>query len=114
MIEANPPIDYIGEVTILANQKYTSVTIEAASPCTIFFVPRKYAEKWIFEDSKILRKISERVAFKLYQSSIEKGMKLFYPSDFILIDYIVKTSINNNIEVNHPILINKTRNVLAE
>ena len=114
MIESNPPIDYIGEVTILANQEFTSVTIEASKPCIVFFVPRKYAEKWIFENVEILKRISSRVAYKLYRSSIEKGMKLFYPSDFILIDYIVKNCIHNNSENNYPLLINKTRIILAE
>ena len=114
MLESNPAIDYIGEVTILANQKLTSVSIEAAKPSLIFFVPRKYAEKWIFEDLALLRRLSARVAYKLYRSSIENGMKFFYPSDYIFIDYLIKKASQNNVKERQYVKIDDTRMMIAE
>jgi len=114
MLESNPAIDYIGDVTILADQKFTSVSIEAAKPSLVFFVPRKYAEKWIFEDLVLLKKISARVACKLYCTSIENGMKFFYPSDYIFIDYIIKKSSQNNIKELQCVKIDETRTMIAE
>ncbi len=114
MLESNPAIDYIGEVTILANQEFTSVSIEAAKPSLIFFVPRKYAEKWIFEDLALLKRLSAKVAYKLYRSSIENGMKFFYPSDYIFIDYLIKKASQNNVKERQHVKIDDTRITIAE
>lgn len=91
MIESNLAIDFIGEVTILAKKERTSVTIEAVTENTIVYIPRKDAEKWVAEDEVILRKMAERTAFKLYRSSYNNGLKLFYPPSYLLADYLVKT-----------------------
>jgi len=114
MIESNPAIDYIGEVTILANQQLTSVSIEASKPCIIFFVPRKYAEKWIYEDSALLKRLAQRVANKLYCSSRENGMKFFYPADYIFIDYLVKKASKINWQKAKSMKIEDTRTKIAE
>ncbi|NMB14780.1 MAG: Crp/Fnr family transcriptional regulator [Gallicola sp.] len=114
MIETNPAIDYIGEVTILAQQKYTSVTIEASKPSTVFYIPRKTAEKWIFENVEILSRLTIRVANKLYRSSLENGMKLFYSSDYILIDYLVKIAAAHKITGIKRYKFPHTRSFMAE
>lgn len=114
MIEMNPAIDYIGEVTILANQKVTSVSIESTMKNIVFFVPRHLAEQWIFSNIEILKKLSQKVANKLYSSSSEKGKNLFYPSDFILIDYLLKRATRENISTYTNISLNETRIVLSE
>lgn len=41
MIEKNEPIDFIGEVTILAGMPKTSVTIETITESIIMYIPRK-------------------------------------------------------------------------
>lgn len=114
MIETNPAIDYIGEVTILADQKFTSVTIEASKPAHVFFLPRASAEEWIFGNVEILGKLTRRVANKLYCSSSENGMKLFYSSDYILIDYLVKTALAHKIEILKKYRFTQTRAFMAE
>ncbi len=114
MIEANPAIDYIGEVTILSKQEKTSVTIEALTDSIVFFVPRKHAEEWIFSDLELLGRISERVAYKLYRSSIESGKKLYYSSDFIFVDYLVKKGRELEVEQEGEVKLLATRMVLAE
>ena len=48
MIETNKAIDFIGEVTLLANMPKTSVTIEALTENTVIYLPRKESEHWIF------------------------------------------------------------------
>ena len=37
MIERNDPIDFVGEVTILAEKERTSVTIETLTECTVLY-----------------------------------------------------------------------------
>ena len=71
MIERNDPIDFVGEVTILAEKERTSVTIETLTECTVLYFSRK-------------------VAYKLYRSSYNRGSKLFYPPQYLLLDYLVK------------------------
>ena len=41
MIERNDPIDFVGEVTILAGKPRTSVTIETTTACTVLYFPEK-------------------------------------------------------------------------
>lgn len=114
MLETNPAIDFIGEVTILARQPLASVTIEAAEECVVFGLARRYAEKWIFSDIDILGLISSRVAYKLYRNSLNRGMRLFYPSEFIFLDYLIKEGSENDIRRVKTFKINKTRLVISE
>ena len=58
MIERNDPIDFIGEVTILAGKPRTSVTIETTTPCTVLYFSRKDFEDWIAQDIHFLRLVS--------------------------------------------------------
>lgn len=90
MIETNTAIDFIGEVTLLAGMERTSVTIEAVSACTVIYISRKEAERWFNSDQHILRKMAERTAFKLYRSSYNNGLKLYYPPAFLLADHLVR------------------------
>lgn len=62
MIETNKAIDFIGEVTILAEMERTSVTIEAVTENTVIYIPRSDAEKWLYLDPHILRKM-QRLLF---------------------------------------------------
>lgn len=90
MIESNKAIDFIGEVTILAEMPRTSVTIEATTEMAVAYMSRADAERWLSQDIEILRKVSQKVAFKLYRSSYSNGAKLFYPPSYLLLDYLVK------------------------
>ncbi len=90
MIETNRAIDFIGEVTLLANQQKTSVTIEALTANTVIYLPRREAEQWVNTDIHILRKMAEHTAFKLYRSSYNNGLKLYYPPVFLLADHLVR------------------------
>lgn len=90
MIETNKAIDFIGEVTLLAGLPRTSVTIEALSANTVVYIPRKDAETWVNSDTYILRKMAQRTAFKLYRSSYNNGLKLYYPPTFLIADHLVR------------------------
>lgn len=90
MIERNDPIDFVGEVTILAGKEKTSVTIETLTPCTVLYFSRKDFEHWIAQDIHFLKLITKKVAYKLYRSSYNRGSKLFYPPQYLLLDYLIK------------------------
>lgn len=114
MIEKNEPIDFVGEVTILAGMEKTSVTIETLTETTVVYFTRKDFEYWISQDIHFLRLVSHKVAYKLYRSSYNRGARLFYPPNFILLDYILKHAALLGIERNGEIVIQKTRQELYE
>lgn len=90
MIEKNSPIDFVGEVTILAGQKQTSVTLETITECILLEIPRKDFEEWISQDINLLMLVAKKVAFKLYRSSSKNGAKLFYPPTYLLLEFIIQ------------------------
>ncbi|MCB7318320.1 Crp/Fnr family transcriptional regulator [Lacrimispora sp. 210928-DFI.3.58] len=117
MIETNKPIDFIGEVTILAQMPRTSVTIEAVTETIAAYISRKDAERWLSQDAQILRLVSRHVAFKLYRSSYSNGAKLFYPPSYLLLDYLVQHGRAEGMESAHPpksLTIGQTRQHLQE
>lgn len=114
MIEKNEPIDFIGEVTILAGMQETSVTIETLTPCTAMMFSRTDFEFWISRDIHFLRMVSQKVAFKLYRSSYNRGARLFYPPNFLLLDYILKYVKNEEINEQQYVIIKRTREQLQE
>ncbi len=62
MIEKNEPIDFIGEVTILAGMRQTSVTIETITESIIMYISRENFEEWIKKDIHFLYLVSQKVA----------------------------------------------------
>jgi len=114
MIEKNEPIDFIGEVTILAGMPKTSVTIETITESIIMYIPRKDFEEWIKKDIHFLTLVSQKVALKLYRSSSNRGAKLFYPPHFLLLDYLLQFAQKEKIQKDRTIIIKKTREELYE
>ena len=105
MIEKNEPIDFIGEVTILAGMERTSVTIETLTETTVIYFRRRDFEDWIGRDIHFLRLVAGKVALKLYRSSYNRGARLFYPPNFLLLDYILKQAAHLGIERKKEIII---------
>ena len=114
MIEKNEPIDFVGEVTILAGMEKTSVTIVALTETTVIYFSRKDFEHWIEEDIHFLRLVSHKIAYKLYRSSYNRGARLFYPPNFILLDYVLKQAAQLGIGKKKEITIPKTRQEMYE
>ncbi len=90
MIERNQPIDFIGEVTILADMPITSVTIETTTESIIIYMSRRDFEEWIADDIYFLRLVSQKIAYKLYRSSYNRGARLFYPPHFLLLEFLLR------------------------
>lgn len=114
MIEKNEPIDFVGEVTILAGMPKTSVTIETLTETTVFYISRKDFEDWIAKDIHFLRLVAHKIAYKLYRSSYNRGARLFYPPQFILLDYVLRAAAMEKVEKTGHIIIKKTRQQLYE
>ncbi len=114
MIEKNEPVDFIGEVTILAGMEQTSVTIETLTETTAILFSRRDFEAWIAQDIHFLRLVAGKVAYKLYRSSYNRGARLFYPPQFILLDHILKYAAAEHIEEKKKVLVKKTRQQLYE
>lgn len=114
MIEKNEPIDFIGEVTILAGMERTSVTIETLTETTVIYFRRRDFEDWIERDIHFLRLVAGKVALKLHRSSYNRGARLFYPPQFIVLDYVLKYAAAEGIEEKRQITVQKTRQALYE
>lgn len=114
MIEKNEPIDFIGEVTILAGMPKTSVTIETITESIIMYIPRKDFEDWIKKDIHFLSLVSQKVALKLYRSSSNRGARLFYPPHFLILDFLLKLAQKEKIQKDQTLIIKKTREELCE
>lgn len=114
MIEKNEAIDFVGEVTILAEKERTSVTIETLTECVVFMISRADFEMWISRDIHFLRLVSHKIAYKLYRSSYNRGARLFYPPNFLLLDYLLKYASANEIEQHKGITLRKTREQMRE
>ena len=117
MIEGNRAIDFIGEVTILAGMRHTSVTIEALTDNVVAYISRKDAERWLACDQNILGLAARHTAFKLYRSSYDNGAKLFYPPSYLLLDYLVRFEREKGMESECPpksLTVTCTRQMLQE
>ena len=90
MIEYTQPVDFVGDVTVLARREKVSVTIETAAPSAVLFFARRDFETWLDQDPHLVRELSQRVADKLYQSSYSRGKELFYSSPRLLLEYILR------------------------
>ena len=114
MIEKNEPIDFIGEVTILAEKPLTSVSIETLTECVVFMISREDFEMWIAQDIHLLRLAAHKIAYKLYRSSYTRGARLFYPPTFLFLDYMLKFASAHNIEKKGEVILRKTREGIRE
>lgn len=118
MIETNQAIDFIGEVTVLARQNATSVTIQAVTESDVIYIPREEAEKWLDSDIRFLERVTRHVAFKLYRSSYANGMNMFYPPAYILADYLARSyeqiTEGSTRAKKRPVTIPRTREWIVE
>ena len=101
---------------MLADLPKTSVTIEAVTDNVVAYVSLKDAKRWLREDMNILRLAARHTARKLYRSSYNNGAKLFYPPDFLLLDYLIKYGSQQETgrPDAFPMTINRTRQMLQE
>lgn len=61
-----------------------------------------------------MRLITHKIAYKLYRSSYNRGAKLFYPPNFLLLDYLLKYASLHHIEKTGEITLLKTREGIRE
>ena len=114
MIEYNHPIDIIGDVTLLAEQPKTSVTIETVSPCTVWFFTREDFEYWMHCDNNLLRLMSRKVAQKLYNSSYSRGSEVFYSSTRLMLEFFRRSLKEVQLGNNELFRFPDTRQQLSE
>ncbi|MCF0262026.1 MAG: Crp/Fnr family transcriptional regulator [Sphaerochaetaceae bacterium] len=107
MIERNSPISFVGEVTLVAGAKTTSVTIEATEDCQVAFTSVKNFSSWLDNDPIFLKNIASHIAKKLYISSYYSGERMFYSSKYVLLKYLIGSATQNA-------RIEKTRREMSE
>ena len=111
MIEINDPFSFTGEITLLAGQKITSVTLETITECRIAFLTPERFDLWLHEDIRFLRYVSERIAGKLYLTSYSRGERMFYSSKYILLKYILDACEESD---SGTLIVRKTRQQICE
>lgn len=75
----------------------------------MLYFSRKDFEDWIEQDIHFLRLVSRKVAYKLYRSSYNRGNRLFYPPQHLLLLYFLRY-----IEEYHSTVIRRTREEIHE
>lgn len=75
---------------------------------------RKDFENWIKTDIHFLRLVASKIAFKLYRSSYNRGAKLFYPPQYLLLDFLIQYAHQHQIERKGQITVPFTRQELFE
>lgn len=110
MIEHTGPVDFIGDVTVLAGRPRVSVTIETRLPSTVLFFTRADFEFWMERDPHLVREMARKVADKLYQSSYGRGKELFYSSPRRLMEYLLRETAGTV----GPVRLPATRQQMAE
>lgn len=110
MIEYDRAVDFIGDVSVLAEEASPSVTIETHTRCTVLWFSRVDFEYWISQSPAFLRMLAKNVARKLYISSYNRGKELFYSSPHRLMDFLIRTLGN----IAQPTRLTETRQHIAE
>ena len=109
--QKDSPLDYFG---IVASGEHRVIN-EFENGNIILYISRADFEAWIAQDIHFLRLVSAKVALKLYRSSYNRGAKLFYPPQFLLLDYLISYVEPLISHTKEPfITIKKTRNDLYE
>ncbi|MFV0502432.1 MAG: Crp/Fnr family transcriptional regulator [Lachnospirales bacterium] len=114
LIEKNKAISFIGEVTLLAERKESSVTIESITKCTIFYISSHHFKKWIQQDANFLCLLSGSIANKLYSSSYSRGERQYYSVSYIVMKYLVDETKNGIQKGKYEVIIKKTRQEICE
>lgn len=114
MVEENEAISFIGEVTLLAEEEITSVTIETITECYVMCMSISDFWLWIKNDSHFLKLLSRDISRKLYHSSSNRGERVFYSAKYLLLKYIVDRAERQGIHGQKSIIIGKTRQQISE
>lgn len=114
MIEKNTAISFIGEVTLLAEQRTSSVTIESLTECQVIFMSREDFFQWIDQDIELLRRLTQSVSHKLYSASYSSGERQYHSARYLVMKYLVKYCHELRADGKGQFLIRQTREAIGE
>lgn len=90
MIERNKAVAFIGEVTLMAGETLSSVSIETVTPCDVLYLPLPDFYSWIQRDIGFLYHLNQQIARKLYTTSSAQGERQYYPVQYVVLSYLLK------------------------
>lgn len=96
LIERNEPIDFIGEVAIVSGYESSSVTIRTLETCYMVFMSADDCRKLFEENIDFYKMVTKKIAQKLYNNSYKSGIKFFYPTKYIIADYLANYYYNGS------------------
>jgi CRP/FNR family cyclic AMP-dependent transcriptional regulator len=114
MIEKNAAISFIGEVTLLAGHRTSSVTIETLTECQIIFFSSEDFFQWIGGDIGLLRRLTQSISHKLYSASYSSGERQYHSARYLVMKYLVKYGLEHRTSVSEPFLVAQTREEIGE
>ncbi len=82
--------DLIGDLEVLAEQKYFSATNEAVTTCEVIAMSANTFKQWMKRDNHFACAIAKMLAKKMYPTSNENGRIKFQPSIQRLQQYLIK------------------------
>lgn len=114
MIEMDDAVSFVGEVALLSGASTASVTTESVTDCLVAYLPVSTFDAWLRQDPQLLRSLSGHVAAKLYDSSYNRGERLFYSAKYVLLKYITQQAEACGIRGAERAVIGKTRRQISE
>lgn len=107
------PINFIGELEILAGEMENAVTIKAAAECIMIKLTAEDFIKWIRVDHDTLMLVARVLAKKLYPASYENGNVLFSSGISKVRSYIIKYY-RKKAEIGGMLVIHENRQQIAD
>lgn len=114
MIEKNTAISFIGEVTLLAGKRTSSVTIESLTECHIIFFSREDFFQWIDQDIRLLRRLTQSISHKLYSASYSSGERQYHSTRYLVMKYLVKYCLEHRANESEQVFVSQTREEIGE
>lgn len=114
MVEKNRAISFVGEVTLLAGEKTSSVTIETLTECLVMTITLEDFEYWLEQDPGFLRLLCQSISKKLYHSTYNKGERQFYSASYLVMKYLARVAAESKQAGKGKVVIKRTRQQMSE
>jgi len=85
------PVTYVGSYEVIARREEYCSTIETVTVCSFIRMLREDFFRWFRKDPWFTIQTSYRMACDICDQSWKHGEVLYYPSEFVVGDYLIRT-----------------------
>lgn len=107
------PINFIGDIEVLAGEDNAAATIRVVDGCTTVSIDRDDFEEWISSDKTLLTMIAKRYAKRMWMQSRKKGEHIVL-SGMNRVIMAITTGYKREDDDEYPVKVDKKRQELAD